>query len=197
MRSFVVATVCVMLAAGCVPKAKYDDLETQLKQCENKLDRRGAGEGKAHKELMDQLQPLVRSGVLEVEDEGGRTSIAMRSEVLFPSGSAQLSTDGKRTISEVGRVLASRTDLDWQIEGHTDNEPISTDEFPDNWQLGAARAMSVLRVMVQAGMSAERVSAATFGQYQPVVPNTSEGNKAQNRRIEIVLLPEIRAKKLK
>ncbi|MEQ1502300.1 MAG: OmpA family protein [Myxococcota bacterium] len=195
MRLGMAALAVVLAGSGCVAKSKYTALENQLQNCRerNKNDKGGNPE---HKALLDQLKPLVDRGVLEVTDEGGRTAIAMRAEVLFPSGSAVLSSNGRSTVSEVGRVLGRRTDLDWQIEGHTDNEPIHTEEFPNNWHLGAARAMAVLDVMVSSGMSPSHVSAASFGQYAPVASNGSESGKQRNRRIEIVLLPEIRAKRL-
>jgi chemotaxis protein MotB len=198
MRTMLVLAVLVAVgSAGCVAKSKYVELENQLENCREK--NRGGGEGRRgtgdRAELIQQLQPLVQKGILEVEDIDGRTVIGMRAEVLFPSGSADLSASGKETIREVGGILARRTDLNWQIEGHTDNEPISTAEFPDNWHLGAARAMAVLRVLINAGMDPNHVSAATFGQYAPVASNTSDSGKAMNRRIEIVLLPEIRRRR--
>lgn len=121
----------------------------------------------------------------------------MRAEVLFPSGSAALSPDGKGTVTEIGRVLARRAATAyWQVEGHTDTEPISSAEFPSNWYLGSARAIAVLEVLVAAGLAPDHVSAATFGQHAPETSNATEPGRAQNRRIEIVLLPTVATKKL-
>jgi chemotaxis protein MotB len=182
----------VLSVVGCVPKSQYTKLEHQLEQC-REGKKKGAGE---MGEIVRQLQPLVDRGVLEVEDVDGRTVIGMKAEVLFPSGSAALSDDGRATVKEIGRVLGTRTDLNWQIEGHTDNEAINTAEFPDNWHLGAARAIAVLDVLVHNGLAVGRVSAATFGEYTPVASNDTPAGRAQNRRIEIVLLPEVRKRRL-
>jgi len=184
------------LVAGCVPKSQYLDVQNKLDACQQKLDKKGEhkGNGNGNSDfaaISKELQPLVQRGILEVEDEDGRTTIAMRSEVLFPSGSADLSADGRDTIHQVGVALARNTSLNWQVEGHTDNEAINTKEFPDNWHLGAARSLAVLEVLQNSGMSGDRISAASFGEFTPVASNATEAGRAQNRRIEIVLLPEV------
>jgi len=188
-----------VLAAGCVPKSKYLDVQNKLDACQSKLDKKGEhkGQGNGNADftaIAKELQPLVQKGILEVEDEDGRTTIGMRAEVLFPSGSADLSADGRDTIHQVGVALARNTSLNWQVEGHTDNQPIDTKEFPDNWHLGAARSLAVLEVLQNAGMSGDRLSAASFGEFTPVASNANEAGRAQNRRIEIVLLPEVHRK---
>jgi chemotaxis protein MotB len=197
MRAFWLMGLVVALGAGgCVPKSKYLEVQNKLDNCQSKLDKRGGGGGGGQKgELVQQLQPLIDKGLLEVDDDDGRTTIGMKAEVLFPSGSAVLSESGRDTVRQIGVVLARNTTLNWQVEGHTDNEDIHTAEFPDNWHLGAARAMAVLQVLLNAGMQGDRLSAATFGEYQPVASNASDTGRALNRRIEIVLLPEVHRKK--
>ncbi|MEQ1570041.1 MAG: OmpA family protein [Myxococcota bacterium] len=186
--------LALAVVAGCVPKSQYLELENQLDNCRDKLDngpKRGGGNG-PYAEIVKQLQPLVDRGVLEVAQQDGRTIIGMKSEVLFPSGSAALSPDGRGTVREIGEILARQTDLNWQVEGHTDNEPISTAEFPDNWHLGGARSVAVLQVLINSGMDPGHLSAATFGEFSPVASNGTPTGKALNRRIEIVMLPEVR-----
>lgn len=196
---FVSILVLAWLATGCVPKGKYVELEDQLSTCRDKLNkqretRAGGGSSEAWKE---DLRPLIDRGVLEVEEVDGRTVIGMKSEVLFGSGSAELSADGRRTVSELAKVLAKRSDSNWQVEGHTDDQAVSGEAFSSNWELGAARALSVLEVMVQGGMNPARLSAATFGEYAPVASNANDASRAQNRRIEVVLLPEVGSRKLR
>ena len=79
----------------------------------------------------------------------------------------------------------------FQVEGHTDNVPIKTAQFPSNWELAAARALIVTKTMVEAGLPGERVSAASFGESKPAVSNDTPDGKAQNRRIEIVVVPDL------
>ncbi len=116
------------------------------------------------------------------------------SEVLFPQGSAQLGDAGRAQILRVAEALkdvASRipADIDWllQVEGHTDKVPINTPEFPSNWELSQARAMSVLRLLVEAGIPANRLAAAGYGEYHPIEPGDSDAAFRRNRRIELKL----------
>ncbi len=190
--------VLAVAAVGCVPKGKYVELEGQLDTCREKLNkqreaRAGGGSSDA---WVEDLRPLIDRGVLEVEEVEGRTVIGMKSEVLFGSGSAELSADGRRNVTELAEVLAKRSESNWQIEGHTDDRPIGG-TFSSNWELGAARALSVLEVMVEGGMNPGRLSAATFGEHAPVASNASEAGRSQNRRIEVVLLPEVGSRKLR
>lgn len=191
MTRFVAFALVAALTQGCVSKSKYAEMEARFDQCHERLEKARGRDGSGHQKLLDQLKPLVDKGLLEVTEIDGRTVIAMRSEVLFGSGSAALSTDGVQTVTDVAKVLASNTTADWQVEGHTDDEPIASAEFPSNWHLGSARAISVVQTMIASGMSPSHLSAATFGEFSPVAANNSADGKAQNRRIEIVLLPEI------
>ena len=199
--------VLVALAPGCVSTAKYQELEslydssqqqaTTLKAENDRLQQIVAAQDaaaqrrlEAFRELVAELKPLVDQGLLEVTVDDGRAVIGMASDLLFARGSATLSAQGKDTVVKVGKALIKRTDRDLQVQGHTDNDPIATAEFPDNWRLGAARAMAVIDAMTAAGVPADRLSAATFGQHRKIVPNNSDANKARNRRIEIVIEPD-------
>ncbi len=101
------------------------------------------------------------------------------------------SEEGAETIREIAALLGRRIDREFQVQGHTDDDPIATDEFPSNWHLGAARALNVVRFMVDSGMSASRLSAATYGEHAPLADNDSDAHKAANRRIEIVFVPDL------
>lgn len=186
--------VALPLLVGCVPAAKYQKVVEENSRLETRIDHlqaKAQARLKALKELLEDLKPLIDRGLLSVEFVDGRVVLGMTADVLFPSGSAELSPDGKKTIGELTQALRRRTsDQNFQIEGHTDNEPIHTAEFPDNWHLGAARSITVLEFMVEQGFPKNRLSAATFGDTQPVASNMGVG-KAQNRRIEIVLLPDL------
>ena len=118
------------------------------------------------------------------------------SEVLFQPGSADLSGEGQAEIAKIARILRGisndiRPEIDWviRVDGHTDNVPLSgTGEYADNWELSQARALSVVRHMVNfLGLPPDRLSANGFGQYQPVNPADTPEARAQNRRIELKL----------
>ena len=91
----------------------------------------------------------------------------------------------------LGRVLGELDDRQFQVEGHTDDVPISTERFPSNWELSSARALSVVRLLIQAGVPPENVSGAGYGEFQPVASNEDAGGRRLNRRIEIVMLPNL------
>ena len=141
--------------------------------------------------LLGKLRAMIDAGKLKVKIVNGRMVLALSSDVLFPSGSAELSPDGFATINEVSSVLLTIADRKFQIEGHTDNVPIRTSRFPSNWFLGSARAITIVNTMVAAGMNPSRLSAASYGEFKPVAGNDSETGRAANRRIEIVFVPDL------
>jgi chemotaxis protein MotB len=185
----------LVLAGGCVPKTKYDAVVAQNAELNGKVDRleaRLAAQREAYQAILADLKPLIDRGVLQVENRDGRVVIGMASDVLFASGSADLSEEGRRTVGDVARLIARHgREHTFQVEGHTDNVPIATPAFPDNWHLGAARAITVATFMIQQGFPADHISAATFGDSEPVASNDSDAGKAKNRRIEIVLLLDL------
>ncbi len=157
------------------------------------------------KELQEQTKDLERyrseffgrlRDVLGSQDgvriEGDR--FVFSSEVLFPPGQANLSNEGRGEVSKVANILRSIASdipngIDWviRVDGHTDNVPLSgLGEFADNWELSQARALSVVKYMVNSlGISPSRLAANGFGQYQPVNTEDSDAARAQNRRIEL------------
>ena len=144
-----------------------------------------------YKSLLSRFQPLIDSGKLKVKIVGGRMVVELATDILFASGSAELSADGKTAIVEVSRVLATIPDREFQVEGHTDDVPIKTAQYPSNWELAAGRSLTVVKTMVEAGLPAKRVSVASFGSERPVTPNSSPETRAANRRIEIVVVPDL------
>ncbi len=143
------------------------------------------------KNVLDKFKSLIDAGKLKVKIVDGRMVVVLASDVLFNSGSANLSKDGKAAIAEVGQLLASIPTRKFQVEGHTDNVPIATAQYPSNWELASSRAIIVLKTMVEAGMPMDRISAASFGDSKPAVANDSAEGKAANRRIEIIIVPDL------
>jgi chemotaxis protein MotB len=140
------------------------------------------------KALLDKFKSLIDSGKLKVSIREGRMVVELATDILFPSGSAVLSKDGQVAIAEVGQLLKSIPDRKFQIEGHTDNVPAKKQS---NWELASARALTVLKTMTESGMPGERISAASYGDTRPAKANDTPENKAANRRIEIVLVPDL------
>ncbi|MCA9546478.1 MAG: OmpA family protein, partial [Myxococcales bacterium] len=138
------------------------------------------------RELLARFKPLMDSGKLQVKLVDGRMVVVLATDVLFASGKAELSEEGQAAIAEVAGLLASLEGKRFQVEGHTDNVPIKTRQYPSNWELAAARSLTVVKAMVEAGLAPERVSGAAFGEFKPAAANDTDENKAKNRRIEIV-----------
>lgn len=141
--------------------------------------------------LLDRFKSMIDSGALKVKLERGRMMLELPSDVLFASGSAQLSAQGQSTIDDVAAVLKTIPDREFQVEGHTDSVPISNERYASNWHLGAARALVVVDRMLKQGVNKTHLSAASFGEYRPVASNELPEGKAANRRIEIVIVPDL------
>ena len=122
-----------------------------------------------------------------------RLTMTMVDKIIFPSGSAEISKEGKKVLDKVISILKDVKDKRIQVEGHTDNVRIvsvSKKRYPTNWELSTARATEVVRYLQEAGgIDPKLLSATGFGEYQPVAPNDTDEGKHKNRRIEIVLLP--------
>jgi chemotaxis protein MotB len=138
------------------------------------------------KNLLGRFRALIDAGKLKVKIVDGRMVVVLATDILFASGSASLSKEGRGAVVEVGQVLASIPKRTFQIEGHTDNVPMATAQYASNWELAAGRAINVLKAMVESGLPADRVSAASFGDTRPV-----SDSKAMNRRIEITIVPDL------
>lgn len=141
--------------------------------------------------LLARFKSLIDAGKLKVKIVDGRMVLALATDVLFASGKATLSEDGTQAIAQVATVLATMKGRLFQVEGHTDNVPIKSARYPSNWELAAARALVVVKTMIGAGMPAERISAASFGEFRPMSKNDTDEGRLTNRRIEIVVVPDL------
>jgi chemotaxis protein MotB len=117
-----------------------------------------------------------------------------QSEVLFPKGSASINPAGDQEIAKLAAAITELeteipSDIAWvlRVDGHTDNDPIRSAAFQSNWELSSARAIAVVRLLIEEGVSPNRLVAAGFGEFQPIDPGDSEEAKARNRRIELKL----------
>jgi chemotaxis protein MotB len=95
------------------------------------------------------------------------------------------------TLGEVAKVLSQIKDREFQVAGHTDDVPVTTKSLVDNWNLSALRAVAVVRALQEMGVSPKNLSASGYSEYSPMVKNDSKDHQAQNRRIEIILMPNL------
>lgn len=143
------------------------------------------------RDLALRLRKIIDSGDLEIQLRSGRMVLALPNDVLFDPGRAKVGARGKEALLQIAGVLASLKDRRFQVAGHTDNDPIRYSGFESNWELATARALQVVRVLSEGGMKPTALSAAGYGEFDPVAANDSPEHKAKNRRIEIVLQPNI------
>jgi chemotaxis protein MotB len=151
--------------------------------------------------LRDKLQRLTKLG-LKVEVRHNRMVISLPGDVLFPSGKDQLRDDGKDVLMAVADVIRSDQQLAerfFQVAGHTDAQPLNGGPFKDNWGLSAMRARTVLVFLISkvdgksggGGLDPARLHAAGYGETDPVAPNETPAERAKNRRVELVLMPNV------
>jgi chemotaxis protein MotB len=141
--------------------------------------------------MLERFRSMIDSGKLRVRVVRGRMVVELSENILFDSGKANLKKEGKEALTQVAGVLASIADRDFQITGHTDDVPIKSSRFPSNWELSTARAVEVTRFLAQQGVDPTRLSAAGYADTQPVASNSDAPGRQQNRRIEIVLMPNL------
>ena len=118
----------------------------------------------------------------------------LQSEIFFQSGSSKIGNQGIKKIEEITDILISITNkipenINWliQVEGHTDNFPISTKEYPSNWELSTARAIAVAKIMMKNGVPSDKINVAGYGEHKPLLENNNSINREKNRRIELKL----------
>jgi chemotaxis protein MotB len=141
--------------------------------------------------LVQKLRSMIDSGQLKVAIRDGRMIIQLPNDVLFDSGKTAIKTDGQTALTKVAQALSTIPDRHFIVAGHTDNVPIHTSRFPSNWELSTRRAVEVTEYLVSNGMKPGVLAAAGYGEYDPIAANDSPDHMAQNRRIEIVLEPNI------
>ena len=145
----------------------------------------------AFRDLRKRFAKLVDTGKLEVGFRNGQMVLKLPSGILFPSGQADLSKPGQAALTEVTNILLEFKDRRFVIAGHTDTDPIKSRKFKSNWDLSTARALSVVQFMVGAGFPPTSLAAAGYGEFDPVAANDKEESKQLNRRIEIILVPDL------
>lgn len=147
--------------------------------------------------MQQQLQSYISSNQLsqkvqtKIQREGKKRELVislLSDKQLYDSGKADLKPETKRILNEVYKQLKGRSN-EVRVEGNTDNVPISNDQFPSNWELSAARATGVARYLVEDdGLAPRRISALGYGEYRPRVANDTDAHRAENRRVDVVIL---------
>ncbi|NJK97694.1 MAG: OmpA family protein [Bacteroidales bacterium] len=130
---------------------------------------------------------------LTVYTKNGKVYVSLEEKLLFKSGSDMVDPKGKEAIKSLVQILKTTKDVSVMVEGHTDNVPIHTDEFRDNWELSTARATSILRIMTaDNGFNPYKITASGRANFYPLKSNKTAQGRAGNRRTEIILSPDLK-----
>jgi chemotaxis protein MotB len=172
---------------------QLDHLMTEQKQKEEKLSVEIKEERRRLKKVEEQfntlLEPYIDQDLIEVKRDDFWLEVVMKSGMLFRSGEAELSKSALPLLSKIKDIL-KRTHNILHVEGHTDDIPIDTVEFPSNWDLASARAASVVKELAKDGISPTRMAAVGYGEYHPIADNSTEQGRYQNRRVVLVLVSQ-------
>ncbi len=143
------------------------------------------------RQLALKFQKMIDAGQLKVVLRNGRMVLQLSNDVLFDSGKTVVKVEGKQALAQVATVLRTLADRHFQVAGDTDNKPIETSQFPSNWELSTRRAVEVVHFLVAQQMRPDLLSAAGYGEFDPIASNDTPDGRAKNRRIEISLQPNI------
>jgi chemotaxis protein MotB len=173
-------------------RAELEKSGTEAKQIRDELQRTNESKELNEKLLAKLRADLTGSGV-EITSHGGRITLTMLDTILFKTGEADLTATGETVLRRLEGALSTAGDRTIQVNGHTDNVPITTELkllYPTNWELSAARAINVVRFLQdELKLAPRRLMPVGYGPHRPVASNATAKGRAQNRRIEILLLP--------
>jgi chemotaxis protein MotB len=174
---------------GTLSKA-LDDAKMRLDEL-----RKAQAAAEARTQLFEQfvqkLKKMIDAGQLKVAIRNGKLVIQLPNDVLFASGHTELKPAGKDSLTQLAHVIASVHDRQFQVAGHTDNVPIQASRYASNWELSTARALEVVKLLVAQGVAPRQLSAAGYGEFDPIAPNDTPDGRGKNRRIEITLQPNL------
>lgn len=171
--------------------------EARVTELRKRLDElrlaQAAAESRAavFRDVAKRLQQQIDSGELQVITRDGRMVLVLPNDVLFDTGKTDIKPAGKAALAAIADVLKTMPNRQFQIAGHTDNVPIHNAEFASNWELSSGRALGVVHFLLGKGVPPGMLSAAGYGEVDPVAPNADAANRKRNRRTEITLQPEI------
>lgn len=143
--------------------------------------------------IIEALRPLVKDGKVHVTEGAMGITVEINASILFQPGESHMEDGAVRSMTALGQILAL-TDFPIKVEGFTDNIPISTAQFPSNWELSGARASSVVRLFIENGVAPGKLTAIGYADQRPVADNATPEGRMRNRRVAITIeskVPEV------
>lgn len=137
-------------------------------------------------QFTQEFQDLIDDDLVQITSNELWLEITLKDSILFASGEVQVTEQARRIFEDISAVLAGYENP-VQVEGHTDNQPVSSAQFPSNWELSAARAASVVKLLREQGIAPERLAAVAYGEFHPIAENDTPEGRAQNRRVALMI----------
>jgi len=218
MMSLLLCFFVLLFSMSTVEKEKFKQLALSLQSAlgTQEVPQAGTREGlemkkreaKPQPEAVDELGGMAKKEMKNIQSDieefivknrlGGKVNakidgrgvvITISDVVLFPAGEAEINPEASKLMEKLKELLRE-FDYKVRVDGHTDNVPINTPQYPSNWELSTARASRIVRYFIENGIAPQRLSAQGFAEYQPLVDNSTPENRAKNRRVEIVYTRE-------
>lgn len=202
------AFVAPLALTGCAAKGLRADLDAtraeltkcqgDLTSCKTTLDGQVSANQLAEKrlaayrDLAKKLREALGADGVDIIMRNGRLVVQLPNAILFESGKTAVSAEGRKMLIRLAKVMED-ADRNFLVAGHTDDVPVKADaaRFTNNWELSVLRATSAVAILTEAGVPAARVGAAGYGDAMPDKPNTTDKGKAENRRLEIIVMPNL------
>ena len=205
MRWISILLIMGLVSSGCsvviqkrlssdVQKIKQLQKELAQKEYEMKIKQSELEELRKIKALLEQrLKEEIANHDVRLDLTNRGVVITLTSDILFDSGKADIKPEAYPILDKVAYILKDKiSDRNVGIEGHTDNQPIKYSGWKSNWELSLARAVNVLHYLEKKGVPPQRLTAIGYGEYRPIADNDSPEGRRRNRRVEIVILPELK-----
>jgi chemotaxis protein MotB len=164
-------------------RAELEELRRQKAAAEARL--------KLFDDFLAKFKKMIEAGKLEITLRRGQIVLALGTDILFDTGKTDIKPEGKQALGEVGDALRGVSGRRFQIAGHTDNVQIKTPQLASNWELSTARGVAVVKLLIEKGVKPDVLSAAGYAEFDPAQTNANDKGKSKNRRIEIVIVPNV------
>jgi chemotaxis protein MotB len=173
-------------------RASEAELQKQMAELQAK-EMQVQEQSTAFQQMQEAMKAEVDAKTVTIQELEGKLTVSLVEAILFDSGKAVVKKDGQAALKKVAEVLKNSKDQEIVVAGHTDNVPITSklaEKYPTNWELSAARAIAVVKLLEADGVDPKMLVAAGLGEFRPVADNATPDGRAKNRRMEIILMPQ-------
>jgi chemotaxis protein MotB len=173
-------------------RASEAELQKQMAELQAK-EMQVQEQSTAFQQMQEAMKAEVDAKTVTIQELEGKLTVSLVEAILFDSGKAVVKKDGQAALKKVAEVLRNSKDQEIVVAGHTDNVPITSklaEKYPTNWELSAARAIAVVKLLEADGVDPKMLVAAGLGEFRPVADNATPDGRAKNRRMEIILMPQ-------